>query len=206
MITKISNLPHFRRNRTGLTGHLHEQAACLRRAGRSRHWRGVIVVPASSRDCCSARNSPASPLSWAAWPVLACCRSGLHAGRAKSRHQHQWDGDLRPARDALPLVPRHSRRVGGPTLVAGRGVARRADIAAGTLVVECKKCWNEITNRSKYASRKDHTVRALRTYNGIAASARECVGDPGPVRPSGLRCDDTRVSATRRRVSGAASV
>src|SRR5271157_732383 len=114
------------------------------------------------------------------------------AGPRAGARGAQWDGDLRPARDALPLVPRHSRRVGGPTLVAGRGVARRADVAAGTLVVECKKCWNEITNRSKYASRKDHTVRALRTYNGIAASARECVGDPGPVRPSGLRCDDTR--------------
>ena len=46
--------------------------------------------------------------------------------------RRSWDGDLRPARDALPLVPRHSRRVGGPTLVAGRGIARRADVAAGT--------------------------------------------------------------------------
>ena len=97
-------------------------------------------------------------------------------GKEPTRSGARWDGDLRPARYALPLVPRHSRRVGGPTLVAGRGVARRADVAAGTRVVQCKKCCSETANRKRYASRNDHAVKPTGT------KARDGTSRPGRAR------------------------
>ncbi len=167
-----------------------DRRSIARRATAARH--GTL----RRRRCCGprGRNQPV---------VARICM--LARQRADARGA-LWDGDLRPAHYAVPVVPRHSRRVDGPTLVAGRGVARRADVAVGTSVVQCKKCCSEKTNRRRCASRKDDTVKPQRKDNGIAASVRQSSGDQSPGGPSGLRCDDTRAQPPVDRSCGARSV